>query len=680
MKKVKFLSAEIHDFTSEEAQQLLHNKFVVVIGDSNYRAIYKDLVYFLQNDELVPIEELRKKHEPTFAKDCLVELNESSGNDYRLVRQYRTRHHLVRFYFITRAYSSYVDSIMNDFRAALKADLVPDVVIVHSCLWDLNRYHDKFPTEPPLPKAIREYRQNMEKLFRALNEVLPSRTLVIWNTAMSITKDARGYVIEQPCKMSAVDMIEANFYSTNLAQAFWFDVLDLHYYFRFLQDLHAPDGTHWDLRAHRYLTKLLLTHLAEAWQVQLQKQRQLMDIQKFRKTSPWRNLDPAPPQLIPTLWTNGSARDFYSRRPSHLSRKAYKKRLRARLSQCHHSPVQLGGPYDGLHQEHNHPCPSAALPDPRNSPTGLYRGPIISSECPQPIPGYYPCGPEHGSYDRWPVGSSEQEHCPPPGPNFNSFTPPCVGWESWSVPSFEGEQGLPSYYDGHSHDPFHAGCDATPISGQEHHPQPDAGYSWVPDSSGGHSRPIDVLEQGVPFYPGPYDPPFQDGRLGSFADQGPRFHPNSPPHFSQGVGDASTPLNIVEQEQCLQPHHYFQEAHGPDDDSWVMGLPEEGPWPPFHPRRDFPVPQDVRSGPWSTDGDEGDPGFSFRIEENHPNCFSGPESFTQEEVWAPYSLPHRIPRGAWIGKMLPNRLRHANYRRQACAPYAASWKTSRDSY
>lgn len=304
----------------------------------------------------------------------------------------------------------------------------------------------------------------------------------------------------------------------------------------------------------------------------------------FRKTSPWRNLDPAPPQLIPTLWTNGSARDLNSRRPSHLRRNAHKKRLRARLSQCHYSPVQLGGPYDGLHQEHNNPWPSAALPDPSNSPTGLHRGPIISSECPQP------------------------------DPNFNSRAPLCVGWDSWPVPSFEGEQGLPRHYDGHSHDSFHAGCDATPISGQEHHPQPDAGYSWDPDSSGGHSRPIDFLEQGVPFYPGPYDSPFQDGRLSSFADQGPRLHPNSLPHFPQGVGDASTPLNIVEQEQCLQPHNYFQEARGPDHDSWVMSLPKEGPWPPFHPRRDFPVHHDVRSGPWSTGGDEGDPSFPFHME------------------------------------------------------------------
>lgn len=285
-------------------------------------------------------------------------------------------------------------------------------------------------------------------------------------------------------------------------------------------------------------------------------------------------------------------------------------RLRARWSRYRHSPIQLGATRDGLHQEHNHPWPSSALPDPGNSPAGLHRGPIISSECPQPIPGSYPCGPEGGGYDRWLVGPSEQEHRPQRGPNFNSPAPRCVGWDSWPVPSFGGEQGLPHHYDGLPPDPF----DATPISGQERRPQPDAGYCRAPDSSGGHSRPIDFLEQGEPFNLSPYNSPFQDGRLSSFSDQGPRFYPNSSPHFPQGTGDASGPLNTVEKEQCLQPPNYFQGAHGPDRDSWVLGFPEKGPWPPFHPRGGFPARHDVRSGPWSTDGGEGDPGSPFHAE------------------------------------------------------------------
>ncbi|XP_025030029.1 PC-esterase domain-containing protein 1B-like [Python bivittatus] len=197
MKKLGRLFSGVHDFTSEEARQLLHNKFVVVIGDSNYRAIYKDLVYILQTDELLTLSQLKQKDGEFFENDRQVEFNGShSRNDYRLVHQYRTRHHLVRFYFITRVYSTYTESILNDFRADLEADLVPDVVILNSCLWDLNRYHDDVPTEPPVPKAIREYCENAEKLFQALDNILPSSCLIIWVTALPIRENAHGYVIQ----------------------------------------------------------------------------------------------------------------------------------------------------------------------------------------------------------------------------------------------------------------------------------------------------------------------------------------------------------------------------------------------------------------------------------------------------------------------------------------------------
>ncbi|XP_070612933.1 PC-esterase domain-containing protein 1A-like isoform X2 [Erythrolamprus reginae] len=675
MKKASFLLAEIHNFTSEEAQQLLHNKFVVVIGDSNYRAIYKDLIYFLQTDEFLTTAQLKDKN--FFPKDSRVHLKESSGNDYRQVRQYRTRHHLVRFYFITRVYSSYVDDILNDLRAALEADLVPDVVIVHSCLWDLNRYHDMFPTEPPLPKAIREYRQNVEKLFQALDEVLPSSTLVIWNTGLALGENPRGYIIEQPHKMSDQDMIEANFYSADLARGFWFDVLDLHYHFRFLQGLHATDGTHWNSWAHRYLTKLLLTHLAEAWQVQLQKERPKMDIQMFQKAesrpppSPWSNVDPATPQLIPTLWTNGSGRgSSHSRRLSYLRHRAHRKRFRARTGPSYHPLVQFGGAKGGgLHQEGD-PWPFAGpMPDAMNSPPGLDWTPRGSPNDLLPTPGYYPPrGPECGVYDRWPIGSFQPGHFPPHSPDFNPRAPPHMGLDSL----------LPSlcYYDGPSHDPFYAGCDvSTPISGQEEDRRPNAGYPWVPDSSAAHSRPVPFVEQGDQFSPSPYVPPFHGGSPTTFADQGPRFHSDSPPHFPQGLLNFSLPLSTAQQGQSLQPQ---QTPHGPDYSTWVTSWSEEAP---FHPRGDLPVHHNVRSGPWSMEEDGGDPAFPSHGEEKHCNCFSGPEeSFThEEEGWASYT---RRPRcGAQMGsrKMLPKHQR-ANHRRQACAPYATSRRPSKDSY
>lgn len=77
--------------------------------------------------------------EMTFENDFLIEggtLGElHNGTHYREVRQYRTHHHLVRFYFITRVYSEYLESILEDFLNGPQ----PDVLILNSCVWDISR-------------------------------------------------------------------------------------------------------------------------------------------------------------------------------------------------------------------------------------------------------------------------------------------------------------------------------------------------------------------------------------------------------------------------------------------------------------------------------------------------------------------------------------------------------------
>lgn len=60
----------------------------------------------------------------------------TNGKDYREVRQYVGPQHLIRFYFVTRVYNGYVETIFADFYKSLK----PDIVIVNSCLWDISRF------------------------------------------------------------------------------------------------------------------------------------------------------------------------------------------------------------------------------------------------------------------------------------------------------------------------------------------------------------------------------------------------------------------------------------------------------------------------------------------------------------------------------------------------------------
>ncbi|KAH0615723.1 hypothetical protein JD844_026076 [Phrynosoma platyrhinos] len=221
---VRLPLGDIHDFSSEEAQQLLFNKFVVIMGDSSeylrrkrflvsptlldYRSVYKDLVYILQTNEMLTLQHLQSKGEETFANDKRVEFEGlHNGNNYLEARQYRTSHHLVRFYFVTRVFSAYMETVLNDFKMGLETGLIPD--------------HSDVSTPE--------------------------------------------------------DLIEANFYSASLACCYRFDVLDLHYSVRFLESQHAKDGIHWNKWVHRGITKLLLTHMAEAWGVKLEKRRPRTD-------------------------------------------------------------------------------------------------------------------------------------------------------------------------------------------------------------------------------------------------------------------------------------------------------------------------------------------------------------------------------------------------------------------
>ncbi|XP_051509166.1 PC-esterase domain-containing protein 1A [Myxocyprinus asiaticus] len=250
--------------SQRHVSQLLHNKFVLVLGDSIQRSVYKDLVVMLQRDTYLSSSQLKTKGEISFERDCLVEggrLGEmNNGTTYREVRQYRTDHHLVRFYFITRVFSCYMESVLNDIDNGMK----PDLVIVNSCVWDVSRYSREWALE---------YRENLEKFFRQLKTILPKESLVVWNMTMPLGKKIMGgFLVPEIQHMGPAlrfDVINANFYGATLASAYGFDVLDLHFQFRFSLHHRTHDGVHWNAVAHRKITCLLLEHVAQAWGVEL---------------------------------------------------------------------------------------------------------------------------------------------------------------------------------------------------------------------------------------------------------------------------------------------------------------------------------------------------------------------------------------------------------------------------
>jgi hypothetical protein len=250
-------------FMCNEVRTLLQNKYVLFIGDSVIRSMYKDLVKFLQTNNLLTDHELKVKGEYVFQSDNLIDggLNGQMTNDtsYREVREYHTSTHRVKFIFITRCYSEYLVQIA----AALVRDNVkPDVVLMNSGNWDLTRYG---------ANSVKEYKANLPKGLITLAKCLSSQSLFIWFTTLPVAKDATGGFlvpeIEHCRSKLRDDIIEANYFALHTCNDYKLDCIDLHFYFRNLIHRRALDGIHWDATAHRRISNLILSHVCDAWDI-----------------------------------------------------------------------------------------------------------------------------------------------------------------------------------------------------------------------------------------------------------------------------------------------------------------------------------------------------------------------------------------------------------------------------
>ena len=85
--KFQFLTSKMSDlFLCEDAKKLLLNKFVVILGDSIQRSLYKDLVSLLNDSAYVKDDQLRTKGEIEFQGDELLNggiTNLNNGPGYR---------------------------------------------------------------------------------------------------------------------------------------------------------------------------------------------------------------------------------------------------------------------------------------------------------------------------------------------------------------------------------------------------------------------------------------------------------------------------------------------------------------------------------------------------------------------------------------------------------------------
>ena len=130
-------------YFTKDVQELLRGRSIAVVGPSIQRSVYKDLVLMLQENRYLTDAEARKKGELTFLGDELlyggVKAEKTNSLQYRECRSFHDENlgSFVDYFFITRAYSDYVEHILNRL-----AEKRVDVVVMSSCLWDVHRHYD----------------------------------------------------------------------------------------------------------------------------------------------------------------------------------------------------------------------------------------------------------------------------------------------------------------------------------------------------------------------------------------------------------------------------------------------------------------------------------------------------------------------------------------------------------
>ncbi|CAF4516533.1 unnamed protein product, partial [Rotaria magnacalcarata] len=66
------MTSPLDTLTPNDVRQLLDDKYVLILGDSVVRALYKDLVKFSHVGDFLSDEELRVKGEKRFSGDRLI--------------------------------------------------------------------------------------------------------------------------------------------------------------------------------------------------------------------------------------------------------------------------------------------------------------------------------------------------------------------------------------------------------------------------------------------------------------------------------------------------------------------------------------------------------------------------------------------------------------------------------
>ena len=279
-------------FVSKEARKVLKGKHIAIIGGSNMRGLYKDIVWLLNDDSFIPKEVLGEKLEkrfPDFESQRCARANISNrlkkkfnddnrdwlfkneglhpGRTYVEPRIYyhEKKDITINFRFVTRVWSSKKTAGKNSLEEFLRTyetiqEAKLDLIIMNSLLWDVNRWG---------PDGISEYKKNLPTLLKTIKEVMAENGQFIWLTAQPGSKQLDSKAMETPGlefqkKTTRYNVVEANFFTAHKVAEAGFDVIDLHYYFLLQTFRRNRDGIHWSPEANRYVTNMVLTHVCLA--------------------------------------------------------------------------------------------------------------------------------------------------------------------------------------------------------------------------------------------------------------------------------------------------------------------------------------------------------------------------------------------------------------------------------
>ncbi|KAF8774811.1 uncharacterized protein LOC129984328 [Argiope bruennichi] len=247
-------------FLTEDVHKLVKRKTIVFLGDSNVRALYKDFLCLLQNSHYIPQSVLRNKMENTVYGDNLIyHGRKTNGRCYREEREALFDNTCVSFFFLTKVYDDYVEDVLKRITRRSK----PDVIIINSCVWDITRWGCD---------GVYNYKKNLKFLMKEFRRLIP-RSLIIWITTPPLAAEMKGGFLVKELQFLKYSLrfhvVEANHFARKVVVDNGFDILDTHFHLQMQIHRRSHDGIHWDPKAVRYITNLILRHISLSWDVPL---------------------------------------------------------------------------------------------------------------------------------------------------------------------------------------------------------------------------------------------------------------------------------------------------------------------------------------------------------------------------------------------------------------------------